>query len=155
MTYVCIVKEYWVKQVGNKIVYGVWQEKYQGEWCDLDFFFPICSFVCSTSFTRGIFLFLQKYFLNWMKFCILIKNSDTQKTSKFSPMFNGSEVFLPGEWDVGTFLSVEDKLPLFKQLRKVLNEQGSRNQHRRLWDTGNNLMAQHYGILKVNYGTSR
>lgn len=90
-----------------------------------------------------------------MKFCILIKNLDTQKTSKFSPMFNSSEVFLPGERDVGTFLSVEDKLPLFRQLRKVLNEQGSRNQLRSLWDTGNNLMAQHYGILKVNHGTSR
>jgi hypothetical protein len=81
-----------------------------------------------------------------MKFCILIKNLDTQKTSKFSPILNSSEVFLPGEWDVGTFPSVEDKLPLFKQLRKVLNEQGLRNQHRSLWDTGNNLMAQHYGF---------
>ena len=90
-----------------------------------------------------------------MKFCILMKNLDTQKTSKFSPIFNDSEVFLPGEWDVGTFPSVEDKLPLFKQLRKVLNEQSSRSQHRSLWDPGNNLRAQHYGILKVNHGSSR
>ena len=63
MTYVCIVKEYWVKQVGNKIVYGVWQEKYQGEWCDLDFFFSyllICMFYFL--YKRYFFVFTKVFF---------------------------------------------------------------------------------------------